>query len=77
MGLLINIWAMPLWPFFGAPVHYNDHPQNACRCALESIKKLFELEKEYKAQNLPAIDIGIGLNTGECSVGNMGSQNRS
>jgi adenylate cyclase len=38
------------------------------------MKKLNELQAEYVKKGLPAIDIGIGLNTGECSVGNMGSQ---
>ena len=38
------------------------------------LEKLFELQKEYEKKGLPTIDIGIGLNTGEVNVGNMGSQ---
>jgi adenylate cyclase len=38
------------------------------------IAKLKELQKEYRAKGLPEIDIGIGLNTGDMSVGNMGSE---
>lgn len=37
------------------------------------LKKLKLLQAEYKAKGLPTIDIGIGLNTGDMSVGNMGS----
>ena len=36
--------------------------------------RLRELQEEYRAKGLPEIDIGIGLNTGEMSVGNMGSE---
>ena len=60
--------------FFGAPVKNPQHAKGACRCALQSIVKLKELQKEFAAQNLPHIDIGIGINTGEASVGNMGSK---
>ena len=35
--------------------------------------KLKELQKDWMAKGLPEIDIGIGLNSGEMSVGNMGS----
>jgi adenylate cyclase len=41
---------------------------------LQNLEKLAELQAEYRKKGLPSIDIGIGLNTGECSVGNMGSQ---
>ena len=60
--------------FFGAPIYYADHAKYGCRAALHSLEKLAELQKEYKEKGLPPIDIGIGLNTGEMSVGNMGSE---
>ncbi|MCB0342604.1 MAG: CHASE2 domain-containing protein [Bdellovibrionales bacterium] len=60
--------------FFGAPIHYPDHASQACRCALAHIEKLKVLQEDCKQRGLPVIDIGIGLNTGECSVGNMGSK---
>lgn len=59
--------------FFGAPIADPHHPAQACRCALESLEKLKEIQKDFEAQKLPHIDIGIGINTGEMSVGNMGS----
>lgn len=59
--------------FFGAPIKHPHHAKEACRCALQNIEKLKELQKEFEAQGLPYIDIGIGINTGAMSVGNMGS----
>jgi adenylate cyclase len=59
--------------FFGAPIKHPQHAKEACRCALQNLEKLKELQKEFEAQGLPHIDIGIGINTGAMSVGNMGS----
>lgn len=73
-GTLDKYMGDAIMAFFGAPIFYSDHAHYACRAALESLEKLKELQIEYKAKNLPPIDIGIGLNTGEMSVGNMGSQ---
>ncbi len=73
-GTLDKYMGDAIMAFFGAPVTFPDHAKYACRCALLSVKKLFELQKEWAKQGLPEIDLGIGLNTGEVSVGNMGSQ---
>ena len=59
--------------FFGAPIFFPDHAAHACRCALASIRKLKEIQIEFAAQGLPHIDIGIGINSADMSVGNMGS----
>lgn len=72
-GTLDKYMGDAIMAFFGAPVLHPNHAKEACRCALESIVKLKELQKEFADQNLPNIDIGIGLNTGDMSVGNMGS----
>ena len=58
---------------FGAPVEYSEHAQCAADAALGMITKLNELRSHWAAVGLPMIDIGIGLNTGDMSVGNMGS----
>lgn len=73
-GTLDKYMGDAIMAFFGAPIAYKDHAKHACRCALQSLEKLSELQKEYAAKGLPSIDIGIGLNTGEVSVGNMGSE---
>ena len=72
-GTLDKYMGDAVMAFFGAPIPFPDHAKYACRCALQSIEKLKELQKEFKEQDLPNIDIGIGINTSEMSVGNMGS----
>jgi adenylate cyclase len=72
-GTLDKYMGDAIMSFWGAPIHFPDHAKHGCRCALAMIVKLKELQAEYRAKGLPEIDIGIGLNTGEMSVGNMGS----
>ena len=59
--------------FFGAPISYKDHAKKCCTTALEMLQKLDEINKEFAKEQLPPLDIGIGINTGDMSVGNMGS----
>lgn len=73
-GTLDKYMGDAIMAFFGAPVHDENHAKMACRCALQNLEKLKELQIKYARRGLPFIDIGIGLNTGECNVGNMGSQ---
>lgn len=73
-GTLDKYMGDAVMAFFGAPIAYPGHAKDACRCALQQLEKLAELQEEYRKRGLPEIDIGIGLNTGECSVGNMGSE---
>lgn len=72
-GTLDKYMGDALMAFFGAPVYYEDHAHCACKSALQSIKKLAEIQKQFESEGLPHIDIGIGINTSEMSVGNMGS----
>jgi len=62
--------------FFNAPVDVKDHADKACECALLMIERLNELNKSFVKENLPEIHIGIGINTAEVVVGNMGSETR-
>ena len=62
--------------FYGAPLPQEDHPLKVTLSALDMIKTLKELRKKWQEENKPLIDIGIGINTGEVSVGNMGSNTR-
>jgi adenylate cyclase len=73
-GTLDKYMGDAIMAFFGAPVHSDQHAAQACRAALQQIDQLFILQKKYVEQGLPMIDIGIGINTGEMSVGNMGSE---
>jgi adenylate cyclase len=58
---------------FGAPVKYEGHAKCAAMAGLKMLEKLEELKIGWAARGLPPIEVGIGLNTGDMSVGNMGS----
>jgi len=75
-GTLDKYMGDAIMAFFGAPIDQPDHAYRCCLTALEMMKELHVLQEEFKSQNLPLIDIGIGVNSGEMSVGNMGSQQR-
>ena len=62
--------------FWNAPLDVKDHQGYAIRTALLMTVELSALNKELKAEKLPAINIGIGINTGRALVGNMGSEQR-
>jgi adenylate cyclase len=59
--------------FWGAPFEEPGHATHACHAALEMIARLAEMQKKWKAEGRPVLDIGVGLATGVASVGNMGS----
>jgi adenylate cyclase len=59
--------------FWGAPKAYSGHAANAIRAALEMKQRLETLNKELSAEGKPALGMGIGLNTGEVFVGEIGS----
>ena len=62
--------------FWNAPLDCEDHANKAVHAAKEISEKADELIKEYEEQGLPRIDVGIGISTGVCIVGNMGSELR-
>lgn len=62
--------------FWGAPLSDPDHPTHAVATALAMLETLDELQPRFEASGWPKLDIGIGLNTGIVSVGNMGSEFR-
>lgn len=58
---------------FGAPVEDLDHADHAVTAALDMVSALEELNVQWAAAGRPELDIGIGVNTGEMVVGNIGS----
>ena len=62
--------------FWGAPIPQEDHALRACKAAVEMMIKLHELNAKWLESGKPELDIGIGLNTGDMVVGNMGSSSR-
>ncbi len=59
--------------FWGAPFEEPRHATQACHAALEMMTRLREMQKKWKSEGRPVLDIGVGLSTGVASVGNMGS----
>ena len=62
--------------FWGAPLPDQLHARNGIVAALEMQRALKNLQPYFKSRNWPEIHIGVGLNTGRMSVGNMGSRIR-
>ena len=62
--------------FWNSPLPCENHAEMAVKSALEIEEKTLELKRIYKDRNLPDINVGTGINTGTCIVGNMGSQSR-
>ncbi len=62
--------------FWGAPVADSQHARNALLSAIEMQGALAELQHGFKRSGWPEIKVGIGVNTGEMHVGNMGSSFR-
>ena len=62
--------------FWNAPINNPKHRQMAIKSAIEMQKELIKLNKKLVAEQLPQINIGIGINSGQALVGNMGSEQR-
>ena len=62
--------------FWNAPIDTPNHKELAIKSALEMIDKLKELNDSNAFGDSNQINIGIGINTGKCIVGNMGSEQR-
>jgi len=63
--------------FFGAPLAAADDPERAVACAVEMQRALVEINAEQRRRGLPELHMGIGINTGEVIVGNIGSEKRT
>ena len=62
---------------FGAPIAGEDHPERAVACALAMQLAMDAVNDRLREQGLPALEMGIGVHTGEVVVGNIGSQKRA
>lgn len=64
---------MALW---GAPIEQPNHAELALRCALHMSDKLNQLQAMWRARGSEILDVGIGINTGEVLIGNIGAQGK-
>lgn len=61
---------------FGEPIQDKNHAINAVKCANAMLQKVDDLQKKWLKEGKPKIEIGVGINTGEAFVGNIGSESR-
>lgn len=73
-GTLDKFVGDEIMALFGAPYYFADHAERACIAALEMIQRLRHMQKQWKAENAENFDIGIGINSGNALVGNLGSE---
>ena len=62
--------------FWNAPLDDKDHALNAVKTGLEMLNDLDKFNEEISKEGIPAFGMGLGINTGDVVVGNMGSSQR-
>jgi len=75
-GVLDKYIGDAIMAFWGAPISIADQADVAVHSSIKMLFALETLKVQFRAKGYPLIDIGIGLNTGPMSVGNMGSNDR-
>lgn len=83
LGTIDKYMGDAIMAFWNAPIDQADHAARACRTAMEMARAMPALNKKWKERaaaaggpDFPPVRIGIGLNTGDCCVGNLGSEQR-
>ncbi|MBI2525784.1 MAG: HAMP domain-containing protein [Candidatus Rokubacteria bacterium] len=66
-----------VFAIFGAPMAHPDHAERAAACAIAMQRAMADLNGDHAARGLPRFEMGIGLNSGEAVVGNIGSEQRT
>ena len=62
--------------FWNAPLDDEMHARHAVKTALEMLDDLANFNRQIQAEGIPAFGMGLGINTGDVVVGNMGSSQR-
>ena len=75
-GIINKFIGDAIMAIFGEPIKDDNHPENAVLCGYEMLLKVKELSEKWKKEGKNEIQIGIGINTGDVFVGNIGSVNR-
>ena len=73
-GTLDKLIGDAVMAFFGAPADLADHPSRAALTALDMVRSLEELRARSDVPGVERLAMGIGLNTGQVTAGNLGSQ---
>jgi len=75
-GTLDKFLGDGLMAIFGAPFYQDDHARHAIYAALKMQEQMRAINARRQAHGLEVLDMGIGINTGEAIVGNIGSEKR-
>jgi len=75
-GIIDEIIGDAVLAVFGAPEPHDNDPERAVACAVEMQNSLDGLNRELADQGFPPLEMGIGINTGEVILGNIGSHLR-
>ena len=75
-GTLDKFMGDAIMALYGAPIKNRDDALRAVTTAIEMQKSVDKLNEIRKLENKSTIKMGIGLNTGECIIGNIGSEQR-
>jgi adenylate cyclase len=81
-GTIDKFMGDALMAFWNAPLDDANHPSHACRAALRMMREMDTLNARWrdeaaaKERPFKEVKLGIGLNTGVCCVGNLGSEAR-
>ncbi|MBW1786994.1 MAG: Cache 3/Cache 2 fusion domain-containing protein [Deltaproteobacteria bacterium] len=75
-GYVIDFLGDSVFAVFGAPTPDPDHARHALTCAVDMQLARLRMNRENADPGIPAMEMGVGLNTGYCVVGNMGSNMR-
>ncbi|GAB1542022.1 hypothetical protein NUACC21_46950 [Scytonema sp. NUACC21] len=76
-GTISDFMGDGIFVMFGAPICRNDDSQRAIACAVEMQLAMQQVNAQIQQMNLPTLEMGIGINTGEVVAGNIGSQKRA
>jgi adenylate cyclase len=76
-GVLDKYMGDGLMALFGVPYESQDGASNAVSAAISMQRRIVKLNEELEARGLPAIQIGVGINTGMVTVGYIGTEQRT
>lgn len=76
-GTIIEFIGDGIMAIFGAPAHSENHAADAIAAAVQMQNRMAEINRWNAERGYPALEMGIGLNTGEVIVGNIGSEKRT
>ncbi len=75
-GTLDKFVGDEIMAFWGAPMEQPNHAELAVRCALNMVHRLRELQDKWRLEGKEAVYAGIGINTGEVILGNIGAEGK-